>query len=127
MNLKEFYELSTGADLVLGYLPNVKRSFISLFLSKVERLIYTILFGSIPHFQGLFMLRRKMLERFELVSDGRGWAIIMELIIRVSREGGIIKHLPGVVSPRKAGKSKVNNLRNIWSNFKQVLYLRIVF
>jgi dolichol-phosphate mannosyltransferase len=125
--IKDFYELNTCADLVLGYLPNIKRSFFGLFLSKIERLIYTVLFGSIPQFQGLFMLRRKMLERFELVSEGRGWGIIMELIIRVVRNGGVIKHLPGVVFPRMVGKSKVNNMINIWSNLKQVFYLRRVF
>ncbi len=121
--IKDFYELSQEADLVLGYLPRLKRSLISVFLSNVERLMYKFLFGPMPRFQGLFMLRRQVLEKFELVSDGRGWAIVMELILRVSRSGGVIKNFPGTMFPRKVGQSKVNNWKTIWSNLKQVLYL----
>jgi len=125
--IKEFYKLNIDADLVLGYLPKLKRSAISIFLSKIERLIYKILFGEMPQFQGLFMFKRQVLESFELVSEGRGWAIVMELIIRVSRNGGVIKNLPGTMFERKVGNSKVNNFKTIWSNLAQIYNLRKVF
>ena len=124
--IKDFYKLNLGADLVLGYLPQLKRSVVSIILSKIERLMYKFLLGPMPRFQGLFMFRREILERFELVSEGRGWGVVMEFIIRVSRNGGVIKSLPGTTYPRKVGKSKVNNLETMWSNLKQIFYLRKV-
>jgi hypothetical protein len=49
----------------------------------------------------------------------------MEFILRQARAGARIKNLPIAIRPRKDGISKVNNLRSIASNLRQVLALRL--
>jgi len=93
-------------------------------LSRAERLLYRALFGPLPRFQGIFMIRRTALQRLTLVSDGRGWAVVMEMIVRAVRAGFRIRSEPTSLRPRTAGVSKVQNARTIWSNLRQVVELK---
>jgi len=111
-------------DMVLGYLPNRKGPVIVKGLSAIERALYTVLFGRLPRFQGIMMFRVGMLEKLKLSSSGRGWAVVMELIIRAARAGYRIRSEATGFRQRAVGKSKVNNIKNIWSNFIQVVALR---
>jgi glycosyltransferase involved in cell wall biosynthesis len=112
-------------DMVLGYLTGKRDSLLSKFLSQGERLFYILLFGSFPRFQGILMFRRQILETFPLKSSGRGWAILMELILKTGRLGFKITSVStGELRPRKYGKSKVNNLKTIWANMKEAMALR---
>jgi glycosyltransferase involved in cell wall biosynthesis len=123
-NIATFVPLMTDRDLVLGYLPVHGRGPLAAALSKTERALYRILFGPLPRFQGILMVRRALLGRLELESSGRGWAVIMELILRAQRAGCRIHSEPTSVRPRRAGLSKVQDLRTIWSNLRQVAALR---
>jgi hypothetical protein len=71
------------------------------------------------------MFRRSLLDRTPLMSQGRGWTVLMELILRQARSGARIKNIAITVRPRAHGTSKVNNLRSIVSNLRQVLGLRL--
>ena len=114
-------------DMVLGYLPDRRGSVVSKALSFGERALYTVLFGRMPRFQGVLMFRRAILERVELKSTGRGWAVLMELILRASRERYRLTSVPTTLRPRMSGTSKVNNVRTIWSNTRQMVALRRYF
>jgi glycosyltransferase involved in cell wall biosynthesis len=122
--LGDFVPLMTDSDLVLGYLPDRRGSLVGRVLSVVERVTYAVLFGSFPRFQGVMMLRRAILDRMTLASSGRGWAVVMELILRASRMGLRMRSVPTAFRPRMAGASKVQNLRTVSSNLRQVLELR---
>lgn len=122
--IRDFLPRAIGADLVLGYLPERRSSLVAKTLSAVERLLYAALFGRLPRFQGILMLRRAVLAHVELASAGRGWAVVMELIIRMKRGGYRIVSVPNTLRPRAHGQSKVNNPRTIWANFRQVVALR---
>lgn len=122
--ISDFLPRARSADLVLGYLPERRSSLVAKSLSAVERLLYAALFGRLPKFQGIMMLRRAVLSHVELKSSGRGWAIVMELIIRLKRGGYQIVSVPNTLRPRAHGQSKVNNLRTIWANVRQVVALR---
>jgi glycosyltransferase involved in cell wall biosynthesis len=111
-------------DMVLGYLPQRSRPFVSRALSLSERALHRLLLGRIPRFQGVLMFRRRLLEEVELKSDGRGWAVLFEFIIRVHRSGWRVRSMQTEVRPRLSGSSKVNNLRTIRENLFQVLALR---
>ena len=111
-------------DLVLGYLPARYDSWLAKGLSAGERALYTAIFGRMPRFQGIFMVRRERLLALPLRSTGRGWAILLEFIIRAKREHWRIESVPTSVRPRIAGRSKVNNVRTIVSNLMQMLALR---
>lgn len=122
--LERFAPLMEGRDLVLGYLPGGRKGLVGVALSLVERLMYRALFGPLPRFQGIFMIRRAALQRLTLVSSGRGWAVVMEMIVRAVRAGFRIHNEPTSLRPRTSGASKVQNLRTIWSNFRQMVELR---
>jgi len=122
--IAEFRPRMSQHDMVLGYLPRGERSVIAETLSAGERLLYRVMLGPIPRFQGIFMFRRELLSTHALRSDGRGWAILMEFIVRCARGGHRIVSMPTPVRPRKHGASKVNDLRTVWSNFRQVMALR---
>jgi glycosyltransferase involved in cell wall biosynthesis len=121
--IPHFLSVMDQVDMVLGYIPNRNSTIVSRSLSFAERVLYRLAFGSIPTFQGILMFRRAVLATTPLVSTGRGWAVVMELIIRTSRGPYRILSLPHEMRPRMSGKSKVNNLRNIAANLRQVLRL----
>ncbi|MBI5477234.1 MAG: glycosyltransferase family 2 protein [Deltaproteobacteria bacterium] len=124
--LADFLPRMASADLVLGYLPERRPSLLGRALSVAERLLYRILVGPMPRFQGVFMLRRSILEGLPLRSEGRGWGVCMELVLRVARGPHRVVSVPTPIRPRRSGASKVQNLATIVSNVRQVVALRRV-
>lgn len=122
--LRDFRLAIESADMVLGLLPDRRGTPLSKLLSRLERFLYRVLLGPMPAFQGILMFRRTLLEGVELRSTGRGWAVLMEFILRVSRSGARIVNRPTPIRPRTAGRSKVNNVRTILANLDQVFTLR---
>jgi dolichol-phosphate mannosyltransferase len=119
-----FLDRIADADLVLGYLPERRGSPLGRALSWAERLAYRALLGPMPRFQGIFMIRRAVLDQLPLRSQGRGWAVVMEMILRAGRRGYRVISVPTPVRPRLSGVSKVNNARTIAANARQLLALR---
>jgi hypothetical protein len=113
--------------MVLGYLPERRGAIIGKILSLGERVLYTMLFGRMPRFQGVLMFRREIVDRVTLHSAGRGWAVLMELILRAARARYRLTSVPTGIRPRMSGTSKVNNLRTVWSNTSQMIALRRYF
>lgn len=122
--VRDFIPLMQTADLVLGYLPERKSSLFAKALSKAERLVYWSLFGRLPAFQGILMFRRQMLEALNLRPSGRGWGILMEIIVKSKRAGYRIISVPNELRPRRSGESKVNNVRAVVANLRQAIQLR---
>jgi glycosyltransferase involved in cell wall biosynthesis len=122
--LQLYYPLMTDHDLVLGYLPGRDPSWAGRMLSGAERFLYRMFFGYIPRFQGIFMLRRSLLPGLGLESSGRGWGIVMEMMLKVHRRGFRVISVPIDVRPRRSGQSKVRNLRTVWINLKQSFAVR---
>lgn len=120
----QFLPRAADHDLVLGYLPERASSITAKALSFGERVLYRALFGTFPRFQGIFMIRRRLLDEIPLHSDGRGWAIVMELILRAARGGYRLISVATPCRPRQAGESKVMNARTIRANLEQLFALR---
>lgn len=113
------------ADFALGYLPDRRDGVTARLVSALERALYGVLFGGFPRFQGVFMVRSAVLREIPLRSPGgRGWAVVMELILKGYRGGYRLKSVATTMRPRVAGTSKVNNARTILANTRQVLQLR---
>ena len=123
--IPQFFRLMAETDMVLGYVPHRKGPLGALAFSFFERVLYQLLFGPLPRFQGVVMFKRRLLDKIPLKSTGRGWTVLMELIIRTSRGGDRILSVPTPMSPRMWGKSKVLNLSTVWSNLSQTLALRL--
>ena len=93
-------------------------------LSLSERVMYRVLFGRMLRFQSVFMIGRSALASLLLTSEGRGWAIGMEIILRARRAGLRIATRPTEIRPRVSGVSKVSNLSTILHNLHQLWRLR---
>jgi hypothetical protein len=115
----------TDVDMILGTLPDRRGSVAARALSLAERLLLRALFGYFPRFQGILMFRRSLLDGTTLVSQGRGWTVVMEFILRQARAGARLQNIPITMRPRSSGTSKVNNLRSIASNLRQIFELRL--
>jgi glycosyltransferase involved in cell wall biosynthesis len=122
--LTRFFPLIERYDLVLGNLPSRNDSLKGRLLTRAERLLYRVLFGSVPRLEGMLMVRRSILGAIPLKSQGRGHANVWELVIRATRAGYRHTGVPIEVRPRMAGTSKVNNLRTVVANLVQVARLR---
>ena len=48
---------------------------------------YRALLGEVPRLEGVFIFRREILSRLPLKSEGRGWTVVWELIVRAHRAG----------------------------------------
>jgi glycosyltransferase involved in cell wall biosynthesis len=122
--LKTFHPLMADRDLVLGYLPQRRSSPLALGLSAAEKVLYRALFGPMPRYQGVFMVRRSVLQALALRTEGRGWGVVMEMVLRIFRGPYRVESVPTTLRPRLSGQSKVNNPRTIWINLKQAFALR---
>ena len=122
--IPEFFAQMPELDMLLGYLPAHERRPIARALSFAERVVYRVALGRMPKFQGVLMFRTRLLEEIPLVSEGRGWGVIMELILRVARGGFRVRSAPTAMRQRQSGESKVQNTRTIAANLRQVWALR---
>lgn len=126
--LRKYVPLIETHDMVLGYiLLQHHRRYFARLLSRAERFVYRLLFGQLPKFQGVFMVRRKILDEIPLTTKGRGWGIVMELILRAQMRGYRIINVPIEIQKRRQGYSKVTNLRTLFSNLSQLVALRYRF
>ena len=123
-DLHGFWAQEKECDLILGFIPDRPVPAYVKVLSLGERLLYRVLFGGFPRFQGILLVRMDVIRQLNLVSQGRGWTIVMEMILRVQRGGFRVGHSPTTLRDRMAGESKVNNIRTIVSNLQQMLALR---
>jgi glycosyltransferase involved in cell wall biosynthesis len=125
--ISQFMRRFDTADMVLGYIPEYRssRSFLARAFSWCERMLYKVLFGSFPEFQGIMMFRRALVDTVPLTSSGRGWMIQMELILRFLKKGYRIVGEPTGLRARMSGASKVMNVRSVLSNLCQVFQLRM--
>ena len=122
--IEQFLPHANEVDMVLGYLPRRTDAVAGRFFSWAQRIVYRLLLGPVPRFQGITMFRRALLSRVELTSMGRDWVVLMELILRVSRAGARVRSVPTDVRPRLHGTSKVNNWRTIRSTLVRMVALR---
>ncbi|MEO6067028.1 MAG: glycosyltransferase family 2 protein [Gemmatimonadota bacterium] len=122
--IPEFRSAITGVDMVLGLLPSRRDSRLGHLLSTGEKALYRVVVGAMPPFQGILLFRRALLDGMPLRSQGRGWGILMEFLLRAHRGGARFVNRTTVLRPRTAGRSKVNNLRTILANVRQLLVLR---
>jgi dolichol-phosphate mannosyltransferase len=121
--VEAFVPAMEGRDLVVGHVAR-RDAMVGRLLSAAERAVYRVLFGPLPRFQGIFMVRRDALRQLPLHSEGRGWVIVMEMLVRGVRAGWRIEGRATLLRPRRSGTSKVQNARTVWANLRQVLALR---
>jgi glycosyltransferase involved in cell wall biosynthesis len=121
--LASYYPLVESWDMVLGHLPGRRDTMVGAVLGRIERLLYRVAVSEMPRLEGVFMFRREILSRLPLRSAGRGWTVVWELLLRAQRGGYRLVGCPNTLRPRTHGASKVNNLRTIAANLRQLFAL----
>lgn len=119
----DFVERSGSADLILGTIPGLHRPLSGRILSLGERFLYRVLFGALPSFQGIMLFRRELLGLLAIQPGGRGWGVLMEIIVKARRANLRIAVAPTPILPRTAGSSKVTNVRSVVANLRQAMDL----
>lgn len=109
----DFAQRIADLDLVLGTTASPST------LSAIEQALFRAVFGPMPRFQGIFMVRVARLRELNLRSSGRGWTIVTEMILRGVRAGWRIESRETPLRPRAAGRSKVRNVRTIMHQLRQ--------
>jgi glycosyltransferase involved in cell wall biosynthesis len=120
----QFASLIPEADVVVGYFTDIRRSPAARVLSACERLLYRVMFGTLPRFKGIMMFRRTVLSDLHIEPSGRGWGVLMEIVVKASRAHFRIASVATPLRARQSGHSKVNNLRSVLANLRQALELR---
>jgi glycosyltransferase involved in cell wall biosynthesis len=119
----QFRDAIATNDLICGYVEDT-RGWAPRLLSAIERLMYRVLFGRMPRFQGVMMVRVPRVRGLHLTSTGRGWTVLMEMMVRGQRAGWLIESRRTSFRPRTHGHSKVRNGRTILSHLRQLVELR---
>ncbi|MBL8678990.1 MAG: glycosyltransferase family 2 protein [Myxococcales bacterium] len=122
--ITRFYRQMGELDMLLGYLPNSKRPLFARAASVAEKILYRVLIGKMPKFQGVLMFRTSLAREIELELSGRGWGIILEFIFRVANGPYRVRSTPTDVRKRISGESKVMNTKTIKANLEQLFALR---
>lgn len=122
--ITRFFREMGDLDMLLGYLPNEQRPPMARAASVAEKILYRVLVGKMPRFQGVLMFRTALLQQVPLRLSGRGWGIILEFILRVSRGPYRVRSTPTAMRSRMSGESKVMNTKTIVANVEQLLALR---
>ena len=115
----EFLDLIGRADLVLGHLQVEQRGWFARSLSASERFLYRLMFGRLPRFQGIMMFRKHLLSILGVEAGGRGWGVLMEIIVKAQRAGCRIVSVPTDVRPRQVGRSRAATVAAVRSNLAQ--------
>lgn len=124
--LGDFLAAMPGHDMLLGLIPPAKRPPLAIVISFCEQSLFRMLFGYLPPFQGIFMIRTEELRKHRLRSRGRNWVNLKELIIRSTRSGCRWKVVGHGVRARVGGQSSVRSLPSILRNLMEVFRLRWV-
>ena len=123
-NLAVLMPAARDHDAVFGYLATRRDGIFAASLSLVERVVYRVVIGSMPRFQGMLVIRTEVLAGIPLASTGRGWGIIMELVARLHQGPYRTVSVLTEVVPRQHGRSKVRNLRTIAANVRDLWRMR---
>lgn len=119
-----FWRAATKADVVVSWIGSQHRGVAGAFLSWAERVLYRLLFGPMPRFQGMIMVRRAVVEETALTSRGGcGWGIAMEIVVRAVRMGLRVASVPIPYHPRNHGRSRAVHIRSVIANLAQAFAL----
>jgi hypothetical protein len=69
------------------------------------------------------MFRRVLLADLRIEPGGRGWGVLMEILVKASRAHLRIVSVLTPLRARQSGHSKVTNVRSVYANVIQAVVL----
>jgi hypothetical protein len=114
-----------GADMVVGYYTQRQEvdGAWRMFLSKGLRALMAVSLGTTRPMDGVYLLKRSLLKEIPLKSDS--FFVNLELPVRAIRDGYDVRSVPVEVFARRAGASKVANLRHIRRVARELALFRV--
>ena len=96
-------------------------------MSKTARLFVHALIGFGGRLEGIYLFRRSLLEEIDLVSSRSAGIVAFELAAKVQRSGHAIATTEIDCLPRRSGRSKVADARNVATFIAELLKIRASF
>jgi len=121
-DLKRFSSSIEDVDMVVSYYRSYNPSMLRIIMSKGVRFLLFLLFGRLPRFDGIYMFRRKILNKIQLVSSS--FVLNFELVIKAHQQNFKFKEIAIDCLPRATGRSKVVNPKKIFQVFLEIIKLR---
>ncbi len=114
----------SGEDLVLSTYRRRPDGVVRAVMSKTLRLMMQAATGLVDRIEGPYLFRRSLLDELNLVSRTSAGSIGLEIAVKARAAGKRIASTEIECAPRRAGRSKVANLRNILAYLGEVWRIR---
>ena len=118
----QLFAFAAQADFVTSRYHNQSRSIYRAFLSHGLRLLTLLILGGRPDTEGVYLFRRRLLERLPLRSDS--FLLNLEFPLRVKRAGLRFRVASIALRPRLAGESKATRDGRIFHTLRELFALR---
>jgi glycosyltransferase involved in cell wall biosynthesis len=116
-----------GEDLVLSRYRHRPDGLRRRVMSSGLRLLLRAALGFGDRLDGVYLFRRALLDRFELVAIDSPGTIGFELAAKIRRAGARIASTEIECAPRRSGQSKVASTRNVVATLRDVWRIRRSF
>lgn len=116
-----------GEPLVLSTYHHRPDGFVRALMSKTARVFVWAMIGFGGGLEGIYLFRRDILSEIELVSTRSAGIVAFELAAKVQRMGGRIATTQIDCLPRRSGRSKVADARNVATFVAELWRIRASF
>jgi dolichol-phosphate mannosyltransferase len=109
-----FVPLLDRHDVVVGFDLRREAPPLSRLLSWGEGVLFGFLFPGVPKIGGPLMIKRSVVEAFDLQlarDDDRSWIVLWELVVRAKRAGFRFARVPVRRRPREVGSTRGSTIR----------------
>jgi len=113
-----------GEDLVLSTYRHRPDGLVRAMMSRTVRLLMYAATGLVDRIEGPYLFRRGLLDELKLVSRTSAGSIGLEIAVKARAFGKRLASTEIECAPRRAGRSKVANLRNIVAYLGEVWRIR---
>src|SRR5262249_38516945 len=116
--LREFFRRTGGADVIIGYTPDMlrARTWTRTFVSKLFTYIVNLITGwRLTYYNGLQIHRAAILKSLRIESGGYGFQA--EVLVKALRQAPTYVQVPMDLMERQKGESKafrVKNFVDVW-------------
>lgn len=122
--LGKILDACAGQDLILSTYNHRPDGIVRMTMSRTLRLLMYAATGLIDRIEGPYLFKRALLDELYLVSRTSAGSIGLELAVKARNAGKSISSTEISCAPRRAGQSKVANLRNILAYLGEVWRIR---
>jgi glycosyltransferase involved in cell wall biosynthesis len=122
--LAKVFDVFADHDLVLTHYRHRPDGVVRLVMSRGLRVMLRLAIGLRDRLEGTYLFRRSLLDELELVAVKSAGSIGLEIAAKARARGKRIATCEIECLPRRSGKSKVANARNIAEYLEEIWRIR---